>query len=281
MFQWVEREEKRDDETRYEYDRRWHEGRVNSESFRYTTGHENPPLQVRPQDYTAQTVTVGAYLLNEPLKNDMDDWEQVAVNQAAVEEIIGPERRSLYSFLDNEIYFGTAPIDPHRPDLGDHRISFHRVPTGPVTLMARLTSNSFTEYSTTNGESFQRLYSETLTAEQFIGKLRTENTILAWGIRFGGLALSIVGIMLILGPARALFQWIPFVGEVTGFLFFVVAVLVGFLISVTTISISWLAVRPLLGLVLISISGVTLYALIRVRRSLQQEPPVLDSNSFV
>ena len=89
------------------------------------------------------------------------------------------------------------------------------------------------------------------------------------------------GILLIFGPAQSLFSWIPIVGDVTGFLFFVVAALIGLIISLTTISVSWIAVRPLLGVALLVIAAVSLFFLFKLRKSVKDEPPVIDSGMFV
>lgn len=287
MYQWVESKHERDGKKTYDYDLKWKEGRERSESFHRKNGYTNPPLKFSETESSASDVTVGSYHLNTTLRDQMDFWRPIELNEAAIREVRKSDANQ-FVVSENQLFWSAESPNPDSPELGDHRISFKHVLPGDVSLMAKLKGESFATYNTSNGEPIERLYEGLMDAGQVIGNLKTENTLLAWGIRVGGTFLCVLGVSMLFGPAKSLFSWIPLVGEVTGFLFFVVALLIGMTISLLTISISWIAVRPLLGITLLAIAGVGIYFLVRVRKSVQNEsptlqddPPMVSSDMFV
>lgn len=281
MFQWTESKRERDGDTRYDYDLEWRADRVNSESFHHPNGHRNPQPQYSSQTASADRVDLGAYRLNDTLRDQMKRWQPVEFNLDGIHETVGEEQAQHFVEHEGYLHWSAGEPRPNDPQLGDLRLTFQRVAPGDVSLMASLKGTSFETYRTSNGEKIERLYDGNLTADELVGKLKTENTIIAWGIRVGGLFMCIFGVSLIFGPARALFSWIPLVGDITGGLIFVVAALIGLSISLATIAISWIAVRPILGIALLAITAVAIYMLFKVRKSVQTEPAVIDSSMFV
>lgn len=161
----------------------------------------------------------------------------------------------------------TASIDPSSPDIGDLRIQFKMVPNGPVSLMAALKNDTFASYQTSNGEPIERLYPELLTAQQVVANMRSENSMIAWLLRGLGFVLCMVGMLMIFAPAQALFSWIPFVGDIAGIFMLVVSLAVAAILSLLTISISWIAVRPLFSLGLLAIACGIIYLLYQKKKS--------------
>ncbi len=141
--------------------------------------------------------------------------------------------------------------------------------------MAAQLGSSFTEFETPNGEPIENLYDGLLTPAAFLERLRVENVLLAWLIRLAGLVLCIIGILCVLGPMQRLVSWIPWVGDLVGVFFFGTAVLLGMIISMVTISISWIAVRPLLAMALLGLSAMAAIVIFKLRRSLAEDAPVL------
>ncbi len=281
MYQWVEStDQNREGHTEYNYDQRWAPGRVNSSGF-HRSGHDNPEAHYSDLNVTADVVSLGAYQLSKSLKSSMDHWEAIDVNEAAILETLGDEAHGQHLVIENQLYWSTEEPSPDSPQLGDQRIRFEVVRPNDVSLVSRQRDNSFVAFTTSNGEEIERLYMGTLTAEQVFEKLVTENTIIAWALRALGFAICTGGFSLALGPIRALFSWIPLVGDLTGGLLFLAGALMAAIVSLTTISIAWIAVRPLLGIALLVISAVLGYVIVRLKRSAADEAPIIDASMLV
>lgn len=181
----------------------------------------------------------------------------------------------------------TTPANrpPASPEIGDLKIRFELIPNGPVSLMSGLSGETFASYQTSNGEPIDRLYPGTFTAEQVIEKLRQENAVIAWLLRGLGFVLCLVGMLMIFSPAQAIFRWIPLVGDITGGLIFLVSGLVAVTLSLVTISVSWIAVRPVFGISLLVIAGAAVYLLVRTNRKVHHpggdEPMMLTDDMMV
>ena len=268
MYQWDEDSDTEDGQTTYRYKRVWRDGRIDSSQF-HQAGHENPQPRFPAWQTTAATVMVGNYQLNDALKSQKDDEGKVLVDFEAIKQTVDEADADKLTAYETGLYFSPSGQDVAEPSIGDLKIRFSLVPNGPVSLMAGLNGNTFASYRTSNGEPIERLYPGTMTAEQVVEKLRLENTILAWGLRALGLILCLVGTLMIFSPAQSLFRWIPLVGDIAGGLIFLVSVLFAIVVSLTTISISWIAVRPLLAVSLLIVAGGAAYWMNRTRRNVQ------------
>ena len=268
MYQWEEDKDTDDGHTTYSYDKVWREGRIDSGSFD-RSGHDNPQPHFPAWQKTAANVMVGQYEVSDTLKKQKNDEGPVSIELESVKQGVGGEDASKLSAREGGLYFSQTGNDPSDPQIGDLKISFLLVPNGPVSLMAGLRGNTFTNYKTSNGEPIERLYPGTLTAEQLVDKLRFENSLLAWGLRGMGLVMCLIGTMMIFSPAQAFFRWIPLVGDIAGGMIFVISMLFAICLSLTTISISWIAVRPVLAVSLLVIAGLSAYWINRTRRNLK------------
>ncbi|MFN3191372.1 MAG: TMEM43 family protein [Aureliella sp.] len=280
MYQWNEDEEtNREGHTTYSYDLRWMEGRIASEEFHDSVSHENPTLDFRSEKWSAGVTRLGAFQLNRRLQEKMDRWQDEAVTEVLLREILQEKFESNCAFEDNTLFWNQKrkPI-PSDPVLGDLRIRFDFVPDGDVSVLAALQGETFAEYRTSNGEPLEDLYSEVLTLNEFIGKLRTANTLFAFALRIGGCVFCCAGIGLVLGPIRAVFGWVPLLGDIAGGLVALVAVTSGLILSLLTIAIAWLAVRPLLAGALLVLVGLLSFVLWKLWKSVRSEPPVIATS---
>ncbi|XP_037775073.1 transmembrane protein 43 homolog [Penaeus monodon] len=264
MFQWTESKRERDGDTRYDYDLEWRADRVNSESFHHPNGHRNPQPKYSSQTASADRVDLGAYQLNDTLRDQMKRWQPVEFNLDGIHETVGEEQAQHFVEHEGYLHWSAGEPRPNDPQLGDLRLTFQRVAPGDVSLMASLKGTSFETYRTSNGEKIERLYDGNLDGGRACRKTEDGEYDYCLG-----------------NPSRALFSWIPLVGDITGGLIFVVAALIGLSISLATIAISWIAVRPILGIALLAITAVAIYMLFKVRKSVQTEPAVIDSSMFV
>ncbi|MCA9217230.1 MAG: TMEM43 family protein [Planctomycetales bacterium] len=275
MYQW-DRERRSGDgnsSQRYKYSEGWHSGRIDSSDFE--SRYENPQLMFDDKEYLAREVNVGAYMLSDNLKRDMNAWQPILPDATFAQQ----NAASGGSFIvaHDMIYWGRQTPNPDSPQIGDIRIAFSYVPSGEVSLAAKLNGSSFAQYKTSNGEGIERLYMGRLTHDEVIAHLKTENTVLAWGLRALGLGMCVSGFSLMLGPVQAMFSWIPFLGGLTGFVLFVAAFLMSVVVSSTTIAIAWFAVRPLMSVGLLILSAAAGIAIRAVRTKKEDQPLVLES----
>lgn len=254
MFQWIE-DEKRNSENNneYEYKLAWVDHPVDSSRFHQATGHENPNMPYLKRSSTATEVRIGVYQLDEKLTDRIQNWQPVDLPEAAIIENLTAEQRERYLFKNNELFIGVKGVpEPERPQIGDLRIGFQAVPPTTVSVAAQLRGDRFGPFETSNGEIIHTLYTGDLSADDVMRNLQSENNVMAWVLRFFGLAICVGGFALCLRPLSALVSFIPFAEQLTGALTFVVALLLALLVSLTTIGISWVAVRPLLGICLLA-----------------------------
>ncbi len=278
MFQWVEKEKKNSENNQkeYTYSYAWVNEPVDSSRFRQPNGHENPSMPFRGMKVSAENVLVGAYKLDNDLRDQIDAWAPVEIPEEAIKENLPDEKQESYLFRNNELFIGVdGTPEPERPQIGDMRIQFEAVMPTDVSFVAQLRGGTFGEFRTSNGEAIHDLYLGTLSAEDVMQRLETENTVLAWGLRILGLAICVGGFAMCLKPLSAVVSFIPFAESLTGALTFVVALLLGGMVSLVVVGISWIAVRPLFGISLLAIAAIAIYLVSRINR--RQNDQIVDA----
>ena len=115
------------------YEQDWQDHPV--DSSRFAPGHANPaqfPLQ--PQEFDAGRVDVGAFVLSRAIQQALPG------SQAVVPDLHDLPANLAASFsLHHDALVTSA--HPSSPQLGDLRVSWSAVPTGTVTVVARLDGN--------------------------------------------------------------------------------------------------------------------------------------------
>ncbi|MGB7328420.1 MAG: TMEM43 family protein [Rubripirellula sp.] len=294
MFQWHEKKKSKNNSSSnskhtatYTYNQTWSSNVANSDRFHRSAGHENPPMRYPNREVMAKHVNVGAYALNKPLKRGMQDWQPMEFRGNDFIESVPESERNQFLMQGNQLYWSSSVPRPNEPQIGDLRIRFEKVEPGTVSLIAQQNGETFSQFHTSNGEPIQRLYMGSLTATEVIGKLTTENTVTAWVLRAVGLALSVIGFSMILKPLSAVASFVPLLGDFTGAVLFLIAALMGVIVSCIVIGLSWIAVRPLLGIALLALSAVAIYVVIRLKKKSHpldhpmDEPELVDPSMFV
>ncbi len=90
-------------------------------------------------------------------------------------------------------------------------------------------------------------------------KIKTAATL----VRPGGILLQIQGLFLLFSPVIAVLKWIPLVGWLLGGVMwiaaYVFAIVVGLVVSCLVIAIAWIFYRPILGISLLLLTGVSVF----------------------
>lgn len=275
MYQWEEDEHtrsksrtggSRSSRTEYSYHKRWCQGRNASESFHNSNGHINPVAHFSQKQFVANQVFVGAYFLDDALKSSIHTHQSLPWTPEIISKF--PEDLQAQVTVEGDYLYWSAHGTQGKsgPTLGDQRIKMEYVPPQDVSLISRQSGNTFSEFTVSNGEKIHNLYAGRHTAEEVVQKLRNENQMWAWIKRALGLALCTGGFSLILGPIAVIADVIPFLGSLTRGATFFVSLMLGICISAVTISVSWIAVRPLIGIPLLLVAAGCIYWIFRFAR---------------
>lgn len=258
MYQWRENERSEtrkkigggtETVTEYSYDREWAGDVINSSGFKQASGHENPStMPYEDWQDTADQVTLGSYTLSPPLVRKLDFFETLIPRDPNLPAGAGVEGR--------HIYFGE---NPKSPEIGDVRISFQVVEPDTVSVVARQSGSELTPWRTANGTDYSRVQRGTHTLESMMDQAESEARMQTWILRGVGWLLMALGIGMVLKPLSVMGDVIPLLGNLIGGGIAVVAGLVSAVLTLATIAIAWIAVRPLIGVPLLVVAAALLF----------------------
>lgn len=284
MYQWREEERKETEKkvgggskttTTYSYDKTWSEDLIDSDAFRRPGGHENPDaMPWRSREVTADRVTLGAFVLSDTLVRQIDRWEPLPVSsEEAIPAEMEPGRGRTH---DGGLYFGEG--SPGTPQVGDVRVSFRMVKPTEVSVVAQQTGDGFRPFQAEAGGTVQLLELGTVSADEMFEAAQRRNTLLTWGLRFGGFLLMAFGFSLMLRPLAVFADVLPILGSLVGAGIGLVSFLLAGFISLMTIAIAWIFYRPLLGIALVVLAVAAVVWLVRrTRKAPSVEPPKMKS----
>lgn len=182
------------------------------------------------------------------------------VNDTAAAE--QQQKREAYRALlvhqqTNSIYVGT---NPGVPEIGDVRITYKKAKPGKVSLIAKVNGNSFGKYVAKNGKTLSVIRTGTHSADEMFQAEKDSNSALTWGLRILGLVLVIMGLRSVFGILETLLKVVPFLANIMGFGISMICGIVGFVWSVLVIAVAWIVYRPVLGITLLVIAALVIFA---------------------
>lgn len=248
--------------TTHSYRLDWTDHPTDGSEFKQSEGHRNPPVALAGETQIQRAARLGAFALNPTQVNGLGVSRPLPVerfDRAALQKAIG--QAAAGQPVDGRIYIG---VDPTRPRLGDLRISYEVVSTPDATVVARQAGAGFAAYTTSNGRSIEILRNGTVGPAQVFDDAQSDNTMLTWLVRVGGVLLLAFGFGLILGPLSVLADIVPFIGDLVGGVSSMAALAAAVLVGSLTIAVAWFAYRPLLSAGLIVAGLAVAYALRRL-----------------
>ncbi len=273
MYQWAEDTHSESKEkvgggtetiTTYSYDPKWSNKLVDSNSFRHPLGHANPrSFEFSALSQVAESVTLGAFTLTRgiidrlPLKPF-----RVPVNTTVA--TVPAARNNKITVEDGHFYFGSHPGNPA---IGDERIAFEYVPPTDCSVVAKQEQNRLVEYTASNGNKIELAQEGAVSAQDMFKKAEADNNFITWVLRVAGLGFMFSGMLLMASPMRAIANVIPLFGDLAGFSIAIFAFLLSLALSLVTISIGWIAFRPLLAFSLLGGAVVLVVLSLRMRRA--------------
>lgn len=283
-YQWVEHEhtEKRDKVggseetvTTYTYSKEWVSTPTNSSNFEdpeYRGIKNDVLIKVEDNSKYAENVNFGAYKLSESLIHGIGGETALAVNSP--EETLkrldndlskgtnglseDADGYNMVHVSNNVVYLGQTA---NGNQIGDVRITFTYVPNNqPVSVIARVQGDTFTQYVAKNGKKFDRIENGTKSMEEMFQSANDENSMMTWILR-------IVGILIVIGGLKTMFEFLttllkvlPFLASIMNFGVGLICSVVGFAWSLIIIALAWLFYRPLIGcIILAAVVGLIYY----------------------
>mmetsp|Transcript_17250 Transcript_17250/g.40606 ORF Transcript_17250/g.40606 Transcript_17250/m.40606 type:complete len:572 (+) Transcript_17250:73-1788(+) len=94
------------------------------------------------------------------------------------------------------------------------------------------------------------------TADDMFSYERSKSAKVIWLLRFAAFVLMSLGLYLMLKPVATVLSFLPFIPSLLGTLFFVVALLLGLVLTALTIAVAWISYRPeIIGFLLLGIGA--------------------------
>lgn len=255
--------------TTYTYKEAWTSSPVQSSQFHdpaYQT--KNYVLNTAESDsWQAEKVTFGAFVLSENQIRSIsgDQPVDLAIDSARIEAWQKDIRQTLrvkfggsteninaVHVSQNQLYFG---INPSSPNIGDVRITWTKVLPAKVTIIAKQTGNTFTNFKAKNGKTFSTLQMGVRDAEEIYQGAHDSNHMMMWIFRIIGIVLVISGLKGIFAFIETILKVVPFVANIIGWGVGVVCTVIGVAWSLIIIAIAWLFYRPIIGIALLAIAG--------------------------
>jgi hypothetical protein len=277
MFQWKE-EEKSETKKKlgggeetvktYSYEKAWSSDVIDSSSFQQSSGHENPgAFPIQENTVVADLVQVGAFTLSDEQIGQLNSGQDLPVTEAMLEQVPEP----LFSQVQvsgGRFYIGE---DPASAQVGDVRISFQVVKPDTLSLVGVQTGETFAAYQAEAGDAILMVEEGVQTSAQMFATAQSRNTMMTWILRGGGFLLMFIGLLAIFKPISVFADVIPLFGTMLGAGLGVFAFLLAFALSILTIAVSWIFVRPLLGIALLVLALGGLFYLVSLGRKKKRQ----------
>lgn len=262
MFQWIESSKSETKKkvgggtemvTTYSYAKEWSDTVIDSSKFEKPAGHENPgSMPFSGQAFQASHVTLGAFNVPPDMVAGLSYTDRFRVPEDAKSET------HLSQVADGTLFVG---YNPAKPEIGDIRIDYDAVFPGLFSLVAKQTSRTFAAYRTQAGGDILLLKAGFHDADSMFQAAQSENRMLTWILRLAGFLMMLFGLKMVFEPLGVLADVLPFLGSIARTGTGLVAGILAFVLTVTTIAVAWLFYRPVLGVILLVIAGAGLYFL--------------------
>ncbi|HVK91498.1 MAG TPA: TMEM43 family protein [Mycoplana sp.] len=168
--------------------------------------------------------------------------------------------------------WATFSDDAKLPAIGDLRFRFERVDLDAASFVGAQRGSELVGYRASNGRTLFLSEAGIVDAARMFDAAQSENTLITWLIRIGGLVGIFVGFAMMLSILGVIADVVPFIGAIVRFGTGAVALVLTMLIGPLVIAIAWVAYRPLVAIGVLA-AGVLLAAGIGYLRRGKQAVP--------
>lgn len=259
MYQWVEEKKSEtrktlgggeETVTTYSYAKEWRSDRADSADFRDGSGHQNPEMPISSARFTVDHAMLGAFSVNGRAVADLGSDSQMQLADADLQRVADALGTTRPVKTDGQTIFVSA--DRQNPAVGDLRISLTREDTESASFVAAQKGGSLAPYRTTNGRDLFLSSAGIASATEMFDAAQSENTLITWLVRVGGLIGLFIGFILMLSLISIIADVIPVLGSVVAFGTAIIAAILTLILGPVVIAIAWFAYRPLLSLAIVA-----------------------------
>ncbi|MFT2210421.1 TMEM43 family protein [Rhizobium giardinii] len=287
MYQWVEDSKSETKKTlgggeetvtTYTYRKEWRPRRVDSADFKQADQHQNPDMPIEGERFTVATATLGAFTVDGKAVADLGTDSPVKLSA----DVVGQVTSALGSDKPVKADGTTIYVSQNRqsPAIGDLRISFSREDISDASFVGAQKGATVARYKASNGRELFLSAAGQVGAADMFEAAQSENTLVTWLIRFGGLLGMFVGFVIMLSILGIIADVIPFVGSIVGFGTSIIAGILTLILGPVVIAIAWIAYRPLLAIIVIALGILMAAALIYLRRKRAVAAPTASTAAF-
>lgn len=277
VYQWEEDADTQNDQTVYTYKRVWSDELIDSSFFNDRTRSNPTEKPYNTQQLYANKVSVGAFLLNTSLLEQLNVKQIVKLDESVT-------LPAGYKIDGNYI---TNATELSTPAIGDVRISFYYNDDKEVSILAKQSGNSFAGFVSEQGKVLYEMRSGTLSGEEMIIEVEKENNMLKVILRIVGIILLVIGFAGLLSPISNVVSLVPLVGKHVSNFVNLIGGMIGLCVSLVIIAIAWIRFRPIVGISLL-VGGALIIGLViflftksKKKAAIQSEPGVYSSSQVV
>jgi hypothetical protein len=250
--------------TTYDYDKVWSASQIDSARFKILAGHENPAFPVSNENFTVETVALGAFTIAGPRAASLGASSPIPLSEADATRIgsalgSGQRIRIVNGVADTS--FSSA-----NPQIGAIRLGFSASRLDQASFVAAQKAATLEAYTTTNGRSLFLSQSGLSDATAMFADAVAGNTALTWALRIIGLIVMLIAFKMVFAIAGVLADIIPFAGGIvrfgTGMLSLALTALLGSIV----IAIGWIVYRPLVGIGILAVGLAIGFVALRLGR---------------
>lgn len=245
MYQWKENKRTEEREkigggveriTTYSYEKVWDDELIDSGRFR-ESGHSNPrSMPYKPQRYAASDARIGAFAASDRVLNALNS-RSLALGEA------GNYPDGFRQVDGSTLYSGRG--EPSSPQIGDVRVRYTLVPAQDASVMAAVQGEKLVAWTSPVDTSIFLVETGTVVAEKMVANAQSSNSVLGWILRGVGFVAMWIAFGMMLSPLRTVAAVLPPLGKLVGAATGMVSFVLAAVISLTTIVLSWILVRPL------------------------------------
>ena len=271
MYQWEERKETDDNNTRYEYKAVWSESQIDSSTF-HNTSYQNPSMPYSSQGFYASNISVGDFKLSKEQIENLEAFDELQLDSDKTYK----EGFAIKSGSEKQYLTNTADFED--PKIGDIRVRYEYSNYEEVSILAVQKGDSFADYVSKVGKKTNKVIPGSCDGSGVISYITDENNTMKWIFRLIGTLAIIFGISMLFGPISTISSFVPILGGIVGITVLLVSILAGLAISLIDIAIAWLFYRPLLGIILLAAAvalTISIIFIIKKKKKNTNDQPVM------
>ena len=245
--------------------------RIDSSKFK-KPNHDNPDsMPYADKSWNAADATIGAFKLNDVVLEVLSPTKPIVPEAAALDTINKQSKANAgtkASISSEMIYLS----DPKNPNIGDVRIGYAALPSGPLSVVARQIKDTFEPYKAKSGDVLL-VQTGSASADAMFKQAEEENAQMTWIIRIAGFVVILIGFSLFFAPLATIADVVPLIGSIIGAGTFVAAFIITIPVWFTTVAIAWVVYRPLIGIALLVVAIGVPVAFMVLRKPPQKMQP--------